>query len=189
MKQFLSLLLLFLPLYAVAESDVKGSKTNPVELQWSDLVPAGYEPEKILVKYEKEIKRLDELSEYSEEGFAIVKRIQAELDQAPANDKWEGKWIKLAGFIAPLEFKTDDVKRFLLVPYFGACIHAPPPPIYQTVYVEMTKGQSIHISKANSAFMITGKLILDRTETEIGNAAYHIIDARAELYKDPRWLE
>ncbi|MFI3246069.1 MAG: DUF3299 domain-containing protein [Ferrimonas sp.] len=53
--------------------------------------------------------------------------------------------IRLPGFIVPLETDGTNVTEFLLVPYFGACIHVPPPPTNQIVYVKYPKGIPIDI--------------------------------------------
>ncbi|HEY0930915.1 MAG TPA: DUF3299 domain-containing protein [Gemmatimonas sp.] len=51
--------------------------------------------------------------------------------------KLVGRRVRLPGFIVPLEDFQDRAKEFLLVPYFGACVHMPPPPPNQLVYVKM----------------------------------------------------
>src|ERR1700742_1362770 len=56
------------------------------------------------------------------------------------NKSLEGATVRLPGFIVPLEaVKSGDVSEFLLVPYFGSCIHVPPPPPNQIVYVHATR--------------------------------------------------
>lgn len=51
-----------------------------------------------------------------------------------------GKEVRLAGFVVPLEGDEEKVTEFLLVPYYGACIHVPPPPTNQIVYVNYPEG-------------------------------------------------
>ena len=51
-----------------------------------------------------------------------------------------GQKIKLPGYLLPLEFEEKKVTEFLLVPWFGACIHTPPPPPNQIVFVTMEEG-------------------------------------------------
>ncbi|WP_028115658.1 DUF3299 domain-containing protein [Ferrimonas senticii] len=48
--------------------------------------------------------------------------------------------VHIAGFVVPLESDEYNVTEFLLVPYFGACIHVPPPPTNQIIYVKYPKG-------------------------------------------------
>jgi hypothetical protein len=51
-----------------------------------------------------------------------------------------GQQVKLPGYLLPLEFEEKKVTEFLLVPWFGACIHTPPPPPNQIVFVTMEEG-------------------------------------------------
>jgi hypothetical protein len=50
--------------------------------------------------------------------------------------KFEGEQVAIAGYLLPLDFDPDGATEFLLVPYFGACIHEPPPPPNQVIYVK-----------------------------------------------------
>lgn len=58
-----------------------------------------------------------------EDEFAIpsqpIGKVVAALD---------GQQVRLPGFVVPLEGDSKEVTTFFLVPYFGACIHVPPPP-------------------------------------------------------------
>ena len=54
----------------------------------------------------------------------------------------DGQHVKLPGYLLPLEFDEKKITEFLLVPWFGACIHTPPPPPNQIVFVTMEKGYS-----------------------------------------------
>ena len=50
------------------------------------------------------------------------------------------RWLgNMPGYMVPLEYKGTDVYVFLLVPSAGQCIHVPPPPVNQTVYVALEK--------------------------------------------------
>lgn len=48
----------------------------------------------------------------------------------------DGEQVAIAGYLLPLDFDPNGTTEFLLVPYFGACIHEPPPPPNQVVYVK-----------------------------------------------------
>ncbi|GAB2642482.1 DUF3299 domain-containing protein [Vibrio panuliri] len=54
-----------------------------------------------------------------------------------------GSKVKIPGFVIPLEGDDEKITEFLLVPYFGACIHVPPPPPNQILYVKFPKGAPI----------------------------------------------
>ncbi len=56
-----------------------------------------------------------------------------------ANAALDGQTIRLPGYLLPLEFSGKRVTEFLLVPWVGACIHTPPPPPNQIVYVKTSK--------------------------------------------------
>ena len=52
----------------------------------------------------------------------------------------DGKRVRIGGYVVPLDFEATNVKEFLLVPFVGACIHVPPPPPNQIIYVKSAKG-------------------------------------------------
>ncbi len=55
----------------------------------------------------------------------------------------DGQRVQIGGYVVPLDFDATTVKEFLLVPFVGACIHVPPPPANQIVYVKAEKGFSL----------------------------------------------
>jgi hypothetical protein len=67
------------------------------------------------------------------------------------------------------------------VPYFGACIHVPPPPPNQIVYVTSDKG--IALDSIYEAYWITGVLKLENRSTRLGAAAYSVKAEKVEIYK------
>ncbi len=50
-----------------------------------------------------------------------------------------GQTVRIAGYLLPLDYSEKAVRTFLLVPYIGACVHVPPPPPNQIVYVSLKK--------------------------------------------------
>lgn len=50
--------------------------------------------------------------------------------------------VKLKGFMLPLDFEAKEVSEFLLVPYVPSCMHVPPPPANQIVFVKLAKTKS-----------------------------------------------
>jgi uncharacterized protein len=110
-------------------------------------------------------------------GFAAMQVMNFRV-----NDKLEGQQVRMPGFIVPLELDAKGlVTEFFLVPYFGACIHVPPPPPNQMVYVVMDKG--ISLDSMYSAYWITGKMSTKTRSTALGAAAYTLAGTRAEEYK------
>ena len=52
-----------------------------------------------------------------------------------------GQRIRIPGYILPLASNDDRrITEFLLVPWVGACIHTPPPPPNQMIYVSVPAG-------------------------------------------------
>jgi hypothetical protein len=98
------------------------------------------------------------------------------------NKSLEGATVRLPGFIVPLEaVKTDGVSEFLLVPYFGSCIHVPPPAPNQIVYVHVSNPKGIE--SIYDAYWITGKLHLQTKSTRLGSTAYELSADKIEVYK------
>ena len=52
---------------------------------------------------------------------------------------WNGQIVRLPGFVVPIEYSGNSVTAFILVPFLGACIHVPPPPANQLVFVTTAK--------------------------------------------------
>ena len=154
------------------------------ELQWEDLMPAGFSPESIVEKYEKELEQLAQMDDADPRVMELYGKIQAEMDNAPVNDALNGKKVKLPGFIAPLENNEDKVTEFLLVPYYGACIHVPPPPINQTVMVKTSAGNGISSDESYLPYWIKGVITTDGESTDIGSAGYRIEQAITEEFSE-----
>ena len=51
-----------------------------------------------------------------------------------------GQQVRMPGYALPLEYYGTQITEFLLVPWVGACIHTPPPPPNQIVYVKVNEG-------------------------------------------------
>ena len=98
------------------------------------------------------------------------------------NRDLNGVRAKLPGFIVPLDVGKDGVvTEFFLVPYFGACIHVPPPPPNQIVYVHSAKG--IALDSIYEAYWITGKMSVQTKNTRLGASAYQLDADKVEIYK------
>lgn len=65
---------------------------------------------------------------------------QLENASRALNTALDGAKIDIAGFMVPIKFSGDKVYQFLLVPEAGMCIHVPPPPVNQTILVDMGEG-------------------------------------------------
>ena len=93
-----------------------------------------------------------------------------------------GSKVKIPGFVIPLEGDQNMVTEFLLVPYFGACIHVPPPPPNQIVYVKFPKGAPIQ--QLWDVIYVVGTLKTETTNHELAETAYVIEGTQIEEYDD-----
>ena len=87
--------------------------------------------------------------------------LKTEVDRRGAivNGELDGKIVRMPGYALPLEQSEDGVTEFLLVPYVGACIHVPPPPANQIVYVKLDK--AYRVASLYEPIWITGKLVAE----------------------------
>ena len=152
-------------------------------IEWENLVPDGYDAKERINGF---LEQLEGLRDSDPEAMMIYGNIEAELDSAPVNTSLDGKMIKMPGFIAPLDVDKDVVTEFLLVPYYGACIHLPPPPMNQTVLIKADKGQGIKFKDVDLPVWVTGKLRAVEERTDIGAAGYRIESAKIEIYKEDK---
>lgn len=89
--------------------------------------------------------------------------------------------VRIPGFVVPLEFDAaQNVTQFFLVPYFGACIHTPPPPPNQIIYVEVPGG--FPLKSIYEPYYVEGIMAITMTHKEIGISAYSMIAKDVTLY-------
>jgi uncharacterized protein len=94
-----------------------------------------------------------------------------------------GKLVKAPGFMVPLEDEEEIVNEFLLVPYMGACVHTPPPPPNQIVYVTMENKKRIKLSFWDPVW-IFGKLDATPTDSPYGSVGFRLTGTKVEPYKE-----
>jgi len=154
------------------------------ETAWKDLQLKGHGLEDIIKKYEAKVANLEDGDPAGQE---ILKNLQADLKNIPPNQALNGKKISLPGFVAPLEIDQakGTVGEFLLVPYVGACIHVPAPPSNQIVLVKPQAGKSISLERVNDPVLVSGTMKVVRSQTDLADAAYEIVDANVEMYTSP----
>lgn len=77
----------------------------------------------------------------------------------------DGKTIRMPGYALPVAHQGRKVSRFLLVPYVGACIHVPPPPLNQTVFVSAR--EPFEMEELFMPFWITGEMSVKRVSEKV----------------------
>jgi hypothetical protein len=123
---------------------------EPLELYWEDMVPKDYVVPPVDVNHNGNMSQVE--------------------PNAPLIMALNNKYVKIPGFVVPLEGDADSITEFLLVPYFGACVHVPPPPSNQIVYVKFSEG--VPIDNLYDAVWVTGKLSTDGWVGDIASVGY-----------------
>jgi len=167
------------------DSNADATNTPPPgfeELTWDDLIPPGSSGAEISARFDE---RIAAVEPGSPEADAIFAELQAEYSSQPVDPELAGDDIYLPGFVAPLAYSGEVITEFLLVPYFGACIHVPPPPVNQTVMVSLAEGQGLSIDDSWGPVWVTGTVTVDSVDTDLATAGYTIDGAEVGVYKQP----
>jgi hypothetical protein len=110
-------------------------------------------------------------------------RYQQALVSVNVVPEMDNQAIKIPGFIVPLEFNQHEtVTQFFLVPFFGACIHQPPPPPNQIIFVNYPKG--LTLESLYDPFWISGILSTSVIQNDMATAAYTMEVQHYELYTE-----
>jgi hypothetical protein len=144
----------------------KPAAGQPRLISWEELVPKDWDPM-------KEFKGMDlsKLQDGDPRANELLMKMQEVSNNAPTNPEMNGVEVKIPGFIVPLEENKGEVTEFLLVPYFGACIHTPPPPANQILHVRPRQGAKF---RAMDTVWVTGKLQTLRNDSMMGVSGYHV---------------
>ncbi|MBY5992573.1 DUF3299 domain-containing protein [Ferrimonas balearica] len=103
------------------------------------------------------------------------------LGQVARNPQLLSQEGALPGFIVPLEWQDQEVSEFLLVPYYGACIHAPPPPPNQIVHIRAT--EPVPFDWLRDAVWVQGVLEAEALDlNDLGEVGYRMTAARVWPY-------
>ncbi|MEW5788859.1 MAG: DUF3299 domain-containing protein [Pseudomonadota bacterium] len=188
MKPWIPLLLLLAALGARAADDYKVGDRLPTpakaetakakfkETSWDDLLPKGWDPMASFKGID-----LNKLNDSDPRADEALRNLRKAWDAAPANEAMNGAPIRIAGFLVPLEWGDKAMKEFLLVPYFGACIHVPPPPANQIIHV--IADQPAKDVKAMEAVWVEGTLELGLADTAMGRSSYRMKARSVAKYK------
>lgn len=158
-----ALLLIINPVLAASDEEI-------TELNWQMLIPKDFQMENPLDDLTQD--QLDQITDSSPEAQRLQELMEEARNSAPVVEDLNDKVVKLPGFVVPVEFDGSEVSEFLLVPYFGACIHVPPPPANQIVYVKSEKG--LELQGLFAAVWVTGKMKTLHQSNELAEAGYTI---------------
>lgn len=178
-------LLALLAAWPLAAADYKVGERLPASAEknegyqpvmWDDLMPKDWDPMAAFKGID-----LNRLSDQDPKAAELLAKARAAWDVAPVVPAMNNKRIRMPGFAIPLERKGDLVTEFLLVPYFGACVHVPPPPSNQVVYV--VSRQPIKDLRTMDTLWVSGLLTLQGGDSGMGTYAYRLQAERVTPYQ------
>jgi hypothetical protein len=157
-------------------------------LEWNDLIPE--EDLNVLMNPPSYIDDLDDSAFNDDIDDQLDDILNSEVyiryKEALASKKiipdLNHKNVRIPGFVVPVEFDEESITEFFLVPYFGACIHSPPPPPNQIIYVHAPKG--LQLDALYDPFWVSGKLSTSLVENYMATAAYSLQMTSYELYTE-----
>ena len=166
---FALLMMVALPLWAA----------EPRDLAWSEMIPPDAPPE---------VPNMTPLHDLSQMGNALsaesAPAAKQDLPDAPVVKALDGQQIRLPGYIVPLEVSEEGrTTDFLLVPYFGACIHVPPPPSNQIVHVKSEVG--VKLDELYQPYWVEGPMQVKPSTSELADAGYQMEAEKIYVYELP----
>ncbi|ABE48971.1 DUF3299 domain-containing protein [Methylobacillus flagellatus] len=176
--------------YKVGEriGEVKAiSQANPTykTLDWDDMMPVDWDPMKSLKELD-----LDKLDDADPRAIEALEQMRSAWNDAPIVQKLDKQRVQIPGFVVPLDMNGTQVREFLLVPYFGACIHVPPPPSNQVIHIilpkTLPKDQQKTLDLAARQYgpiSVSGLMETVASNTSMGFAGYRIKAERLMPYK------
>ena len=137
------------------------------QIEWDDLMPADWDPMKGV-----QTLQLMALGDGDPRASAALEKLKKAWDEAPVVPAMDKQHVVIAGFAVPLDAEGTSVHEMLLVPYFGACIHTPPPPANQVIHVILPKpAKGVRMM---DTVWITGTLHVATATTSLGPSGYQL---------------
>lgn len=172
------------------------SEAELMTITWEHLMPEGEDEllEELYAEfYEEQEKRFTQqvpLSQIDKADIDILDTIEEGSDQDTmvqigtynVVEDLNGAKVRLPGYVVPLDFKaSSEYEEFLLVPYFGACLHTPPPPPNQIVFIKSSP--AIKIEDIYEPVWIEGVMKTGQFGSDLGNSAYELTLSKLEPYE------
>lgn len=150
---------------------------EPRELDWPALIPEGAPVQ---------APQLAPLHDLSQIGNALAAESAPPAPQQSANapvvQALDNQQVKLPGYIVPLEVSEEGrTTEFLLVPYYGACIHVPPPPPNQIVHIFSEMG--VRVEDLYQPYWIEGRMQVKASSSELADTGYQMEAEKIYAYE------
>ena len=165
---------------------------KPIPLNWEDLMPEGAEEE--LIRQQEEFFAMLEQRYAANATTLADAQPLGEIEEGSSMDYMpqfgnfdtvedlDGQYVRIPGYVVPFDF--DQKRRqteFLFVPYMGACIHTPPPPPNQIIFVRANPGE--RIGDIWAPYWLEGTLTGEAQQSDVGDAAYSLDLEKLEPYR------
>jgi len=142
---------------------------SPLEISWDDLIPPGVPYAEIIGEGDLDIE-----NDYWRNPVY-------DANATKLNEELDGAYVRMPGFIIPLELGAGGVTEFVLVPYLGACIHTPPPPPNQLVFVHSVEPWPS--DDLWSPVWVIGRMSTELMTTEVAETGYALEAENIEIYE------
>ena len=140
----------------------------PRDLAWEELIPEGVPYSQIVADGERDEAADRWLPIFDVNAYRFVEAL-------------DGARVRMPGFLLPMETGADGVSEFILTPYAGACIHVPPPPPNQLVFVHAAEPWPS--TRLFQPIWVTGTLSVNPITTELAEIGYGLEAERIEEYE------
>lgn len=141
---------------------------SPKVIMWDDLIPQGVPYAEIIGEGEMDVENDTWRPIYDKNATKF-------------NEELHGAYVRMPGFILPLELDAVGVTEFILVPYVGACIHTPPPPANQLVLVRSVNPWPS--DQLWEAVWVEGLMSTQMMSTEVAEVGYAMTADSIEVYE------
>lgn len=135
---------------------------------WEMLLPEKWDPAAALRGMD-----FSQVKDSDPRAIKALQQVREVWKRAPIEPKMNGARIRISGYVTPLDSDLGHAREFLLVPYYGACIHTPPPPGNQIIHVVLRKPMSL--AGWDSSVIVSGQLETVPSSTALGVAGYRMM--------------
>jgi hypothetical protein len=152
-------------------ADVQAEEKNTAAtlMAWDDLIPPA---ERLIIEAWQQQTNLS--PEFATQLPDNIGKVRKDLD---------GKKVKIPGFVIPLEGDEQTISEMLLVPYFGACFHVPPPPANQIIYIKFDK--PVEIKELWDVVYVIGEIKTKTVINQYAEVGYVMAGFGIEAYQEP----
>ena len=164
---------------SIGHSEVANYKT----IEWTVLMPEEWV--KAITKDFDALYKLSNLQDGSPQATKAMQALRKKFDEAPIVKNQLNKKVRISGYVVPLDASRDKYREFLLVPYFGACIHSPPPPANQIIVIKSgSQTKFTKLPESMDIVWIEGEIKESRVPTSQGMSGYAITAVTVLPYEE-----